>query len=418
MTIFVSGCCDNKVYKLKSETSLNVGNVISLNPNNYCYTAINQPSFQTSFSILDDSLGFSVLSGVTGCTSQYCLPCSGYTGTSTTNECNVITLFSLGVECVSVNPTISNPNSGILSVNVTGGTAPYTIIWESPSGQTFTGQTIYNKSEGFYKVTVYDKWKDYVVVTGCTLALPTDCVFSGSVVPFYTPTATPTPTPTPTPTATPTPTVTPTPTPTPTSGPIPTPTATSTITCTQWYYSTNFGEDTINYVDCAGVTQALVISQYESGFICVRDGSPAPYWSINIPGNILTALGYACVPATTTTTTLSFTPIILYSAVTISGTKYVLTGETSELAVKNLWNDINKASDHGYTFYITTGFATGVQLYYLDLMALQYYPWTDGGYWVAAPTVGNPIGLLVNGDKYVVTLNSGSVDTITNFNSI
>jgi hypothetical protein len=414
MTSFVSGCCDNKLYKLKSNNLYDIGNVISLNPNNFCYTVVEEPSYQTSYDILDDDLGVNVLSGVTGCTSQYCQPCSGYTGSSTTNECNVITLLPLGVECVSINPTIGNPNGGILSVNVTGGTAPYTIIWESPNGETYTGQTIYNKPQGTYIVTVYDKWKDFTVVTECVLTLPVDCSFSGSVAIYYTPTATPTPTPTPTPTLTPTFT----PAPTATATPTPTPTSTAT-TCSQWYYSANYGADTLNYTDCNGDVVAQSVSEYEDGFICVRDNAPDPYWTIDIEGNVLVQTGNVCYPTTTTTTTLTFIPTWLWSAVTISGVKQVLTGQTTELDVKTLWNDVNKTANHGFPFYrLTPGFNVTTQLYYLDTVTLLYSAATNNGFWVVTDGSPYPYPPLTSGDKYVITLNTGVITQITNFNSL
>lgn len=413
MTSFVSGCCDSKIYKLKSNTSLDVGNIISLNPNNFCYTAIEEPSYQTPYSTLDDDLGFLLLTGVTGCTNAYCMPCTSYSGTSTTNECNVITLLDLGVECVSINPTVLNPNSGVLSVSVTGGTAPYTIIWKSPNGETYTGQTIYNKPVGTYTVTVYDKWKDFTVTQECVLEIIIDCTFSGSVTQFYTPTATPTPTPTPTPTLTPTAT----PAPTPTSTPTPTPTSTGT-SCSQWYYSANYGADTLNYTDCNGNVVAKSVEEYESGFICVLDSTPTPYWTINISGNILAKTGYPCYPTTTTTTTIEFIPTWIYSSVTISSSVNVLTGQTSELDVKTLWEDVNKTSNNGKGYMRnTSGFNVGTQLYYLDPMTLLYSAATINGYWVAQPPIPFTLPPQPNGN-YVITMVNGVVTNITDFNSI
>lgn len=144
------------------------------------------------------------------------------------NTCEPITLLPLGITCVSIDPTEESPNSGVLSASVTGGTAPYTMVWTLLSGNTITGQTLYNMTEGSYSVLVFDKYSDFTASTVCTLAIDKNCVFSGSVTQFIPSTPTPTPTPTQTKTPTPTPTITPTNTPTPTKTPTPTP---STSVC-------------------------------------------------------------------------------------------------------------------------------------------------------------------------------------------
>jgi uncharacterized delta-60 repeat protein len=108
------------------------------------------------------------------------------------NDCDVITLFDLGVSCnVIQSPTESNPEGGILSVNVTGGTAPYTFTWNGNGGH---NQTLFGIPAGSYEVVVTDyAWpdggpngvSDYTATTICVLAGP---------VPTSTPTMTPTPT--------------------------------------------------------------------------------------------------------------------------------------------------------------------------------------------------------------------------------
>jgi hypothetical protein len=109
------------------------------------------------------------------------------------NECDVITLFDMGISCnVIQSPTESNPLGGILSINVTGGTAPYSFFWEG--GQ--RSQTLFGVPAGSYEVVVTDyKWpdgkpdgiSDYTATTICELVGP---------LPSLTPTTTPTPTPT------------------------------------------------------------------------------------------------------------------------------------------------------------------------------------------------------------------------------
>ena len=100
------------------------------------------------------------------------------------NECDVITLFEMGVKCnVVQSPTESNPSGGVLSLNVTGGTAPYSFFWGG--GQ--RSQTLFGVPAGTYESIVIDYYKDYTATTVCVLSGP---------VPSLTPTTTPTPTPT------------------------------------------------------------------------------------------------------------------------------------------------------------------------------------------------------------------------------
>lgn len=105
------------------------------------------------------------------------------------NDCDVITLFDMGISCNVVQiPTSENPLGGILSINVTGGTAPYTFEWAGGS----RNQTLFGIPAGDYQIVVTDySWPgggpDYTASTICRLLGPTP-----------TPTTTTTPTPTPT----------------------------------------------------------------------------------------------------------------------------------------------------------------------------------------------------------------------------
>jgi hypothetical protein len=161
-------------------------------------------------------------------------------GDSIQNECNVITIFPMEVECVVVNPSTPTSEDGQLSVSITGGTPPYTIIWSNGN----ISPAIENLGIGEYSATVIDYYNDFSSVTTCTLTAFTDCSFSAIAVNFVTeptptPTLTRTLTPTSTPTPTPTKTLTPTPTPSPTltatpgSTAAPTPTATPVPTLTK-----------------------------------------------------------------------------------------------------------------------------------------------------------------------------------------
>jgi hypothetical protein len=101
------------------------------------------------------------------------------------NDCQVFTLFDMGISCNPITiPSSPNSLDGILSINITGGTSPYSIYWAG--GQ--RTQTLSGIPQGLYQVTVVDYYGDYTASTVCSLLLPT---------------STPTPTLTTTPTMTP-----------------------------------------------------------------------------------------------------------------------------------------------------------------------------------------------------------------------
>ena len=101
------------------------------------------------------------------------------------NDCEVFTLFDMGVQCYPIAiPTSQTSSDGILSVQVTGGTAPYSFYWKG--GQRI--QTLVGVPQGSYEVTVVDFYEDYTATTVCDLFAPSP-----------TPTSTVTPTPTNTP---------------------------------------------------------------------------------------------------------------------------------------------------------------------------------------------------------------------------
>lgn len=134
------------------------------------------------------------------------------------NECDVVSIFPMDVECVVSHPSSLDAANGSASLNVIGGTPPYNITWENGDKRF----VITNLSVGEYNATVKDYYGDFVVQTTCVLTGETDCSFSVSVSKFL-----PTPTPTTTPTMTPTSELTPTPTVTPTQTITPTVTPTS-----------------------------------------------------------------------------------------------------------------------------------------------------------------------------------------------
>ena len=99
------------------------------------------------------------------------------------NNCGIFTLFPLGIQCVTVS-NVSSPNSadGILSLNITGGTSPYSIVW----GNGQKTRTISGIGAGNYEAQVVDFYGDFTASTICSLLAPTP-----------TPTTTSSPTPTP-----------------------------------------------------------------------------------------------------------------------------------------------------------------------------------------------------------------------------
>ena len=101
-----------------------------------------------------------------------------------TNDCDVFTLFPLGIECLTISNinSVNTPN-GSLSLKITGGTSPYTISWSN--GQ--KTKTISGLGPGNYEAQVIDYYGDYTATTICSLLAPT---------PSPTPTLTTTPTPT------------------------------------------------------------------------------------------------------------------------------------------------------------------------------------------------------------------------------
>lgn len=132
------------------------------------------------------------------------------------NECDVITLFPMTVECDVINPSSYGASDGRASISITGGTPPYTVTWSDGS----VSPAIMDLQIGSYPATIVDSYGDFTANTICVLSVAK-------------PTATPTPTPTSTPTPTPTKTLTPTPTQTLTNTPTNTPTLTPTQTLTQ-----------------------------------------------------------------------------------------------------------------------------------------------------------------------------------------
>jgi hypothetical protein len=86
-----------------------------------------------------------------------------------TNECDVITIFPMGVECISLNPSFTDTFDGSASLYITGGTPPYEILWDNGS----VGTTINNLGVGEYKATVTDSYGDFLINSTCILSAET-----------------------------------------------------------------------------------------------------------------------------------------------------------------------------------------------------------------------------------------------------
>lgn len=180
---YLLGCCDNKVYKLKSGKSLLIGILVSIKPIYYCYRVISPPTWFPKYEILNDDIGYRIYSGSSSCDIMECQPCETYTA-ETINTCEPITLLPLQLNCEVVNPTEIEPLSGVLDVAVVGGTQPYQITWTLPDGTVLTASTVYNQPEGTYTVTVSDRYGDFTASTQCSLEINYDCTFSGSAEEF------------------------------------------------------------------------------------------------------------------------------------------------------------------------------------------------------------------------------------------
>lgn len=85
------------------------------------------------------------------------------------NECDVLTLFPLYVECVNDLPTSRFSFDGAVSLIITGGTPPYTVYWDTGS----VSQSLDNLTFGSYTATVVDYYGDFTATTTCVLSSTT-----------------------------------------------------------------------------------------------------------------------------------------------------------------------------------------------------------------------------------------------------
>jgi len=85
------------------------------------------------------------------------------------NECDVITMFPMGVDCITIQPSNDKTFDGGVALAITGGTPPYTIFWEVGS----YAPALTNLSVGEYSATVVDYYGDFTANTTCVLTAET-----------------------------------------------------------------------------------------------------------------------------------------------------------------------------------------------------------------------------------------------------
>jgi len=93
------------------------------------------------------------------------------------NECGIITILPMVVECVVSNPSVFGVSDGEISVSITGGTPPYTTSWSNGN----ISPAIGGLGNGTYTATTVDYYGDYTATTVCTINTEPVCTFFGSI---------------------------------------------------------------------------------------------------------------------------------------------------------------------------------------------------------------------------------------------
>jgi hypothetical protein len=117
-------------------------------------------------------------------------PSYGYlqTGYVTANECDVVTIFPMTLECFATPISGKTGNSnGSIELSITGGTPPYLITMTNSNGiSSIVPQAIYNLPAGTYSFEVVDFFGDFTAATTCTISnpIPESCtcilIFAGN----------------------------------------------------------------------------------------------------------------------------------------------------------------------------------------------------------------------------------------------
>lgn len=79
------------------------------------------------------------------------------------NECGVVTILPMGVNCNVENASTPISNDGVIYLTVTGGSTPYDITWSNG----LKTKNLYNLYPGEYTATVVDYYGDYTATTTC-----------------------------------------------------------------------------------------------------------------------------------------------------------------------------------------------------------------------------------------------------------
>lgn len=92
------------------------------------------------------------------------------------NTCSILTIFPMGVLCNPTNATSLVTSDGSISLNISGGTGPYSINWVQGNVELASTQTINNLSPGVYEATVTDFYGDFQVTIDCEVGTNFDIV--------------------------------------------------------------------------------------------------------------------------------------------------------------------------------------------------------------------------------------------------
>lgn len=95
------------------------------------------------------------------------------------NNCTILTIIPMEVECKITNASSPTSTDGVAQVQILGGTAPYTIQWTN--GQ--QGTTITNLLPGTYSAVVTDYYGDYTITTSCVVGSSTNTVYKFTTCP-------------------------------------------------------------------------------------------------------------------------------------------------------------------------------------------------------------------------------------------
>ena len=84
------------------------------------------------------------------------------------NECEVKVLYPMDVQCSVVNPTTPTSSDGSATLIISGGTPPYSILWDNGD----LTNSRHNLMGGEYSASVADYYGDFIINTTCVLTQP------------------------------------------------------------------------------------------------------------------------------------------------------------------------------------------------------------------------------------------------------